>query len=189
LTEIKDLTRCRKRAAKILEGLGMEWGVCALHPVGDESPEWAPHWNFLWVPRAGVSPHLSKSKLEKLKEAWREALDLRPTDPIDVNHRYYKLDKGITAVINHKLRYYLRPFPGWGSVLKLRIVPYGKYPKVTATPTVCADCGRPWKAWGYCSGVEFYEWFHRGRLHGLDPPVRRFRRTSPKASAASVEGG
>jgi hypothetical protein len=104
-----------------------EW----FHPCGDDESEFVPHLNFI-VPLVAVSgsPEAEICKTDELKNwyseyelywlrvKWRTVLEnhyqIRINQSVNINYQYVSGTKQKM----HRLRYYCRTFPGWGSIAR-----------------------------------------------------------------------
>jgi len=173
LTTPEACKRYRQAAWEILKDVGAaEWGLAMLHPEGRQEPGvFKPHWHFAWCDRWQRRGTLTKGQVLEIRARWRAFLQHDESD-VNVHHHFARVsDK---EKLDHAVRYVVRPFPGWGEKLKLRVTWYGTYPitkGVFHEKTRCGSCGKPLRF--LCSGtlVEHKQWERGGRLLGLPPPA------------------
>jgi len=151
----------RKKAWQILKKeFGALYGIEASHPVGDDSIEFHPHLNFLWIQRDGFTPYVN---VNDMRDAWASALSVTVADV----HTEYT---GHPAKIMHWCKYALRTFPGfmhWVGPVRW----YGKYPVIKRQDRlVCAECGQEFKAIGWITQADYDEWNKTGWVVGRAPP-------------------
>jgi hypothetical protein len=153
--------KVRSKVWKILrQYFGAEFGVEATHPIGDESNEFHPHLNFLWIQKDGYSPFID---VDMLREKWSALLGVSVAD---VNTQYSESQ----PKIRHMCNYALRTFPGYmwwcGSVRW-----YGHYPKLEKpTQEICPECGKPFHCIGSISHIDIDDWNSGAYLSGTSPP-------------------
>jgi len=157
----KEIKKVRQKAWEMLRtSFGAWFGVESTHPIGDKSPMFHPHLNFLWMVRDGFTPFIDVSLLQRL---WAEILDVLV---VDVWHQY----SALSAQIFKWCEYVGRPFPGY-SWWKGSIRWYGKYPLVTVKKErLCPDCGAVIRRIGIIKAVDVSDFYAHGWLMGLDPP-------------------
>lgn len=152
---LRELDGWTRKTRKEYKGYAVE----GTHPIGDKDKmKYHPHFNFLIVPHGRIL-RISKKKLKLVKEKWAEYLS---AEVVDV---YLKLVMPKdTEKLYHRSKYVSRVFPGFMSLLGLRIRWYGHYPTEAELPDtktcLCPECGGSFQSVSFGSAwiIEYGSW-------------------------------
>lgn len=161
------LAELRRAGWAILKAHGWGWAVENTHPIGDQRTDWLPHFNFL---SATDRPRLSPERLVSIKRAWAAVQGLPEDTEAVLEFKWVKVRD--RARYRHRLRYFLRCFPGWGKALGLRIRWYGHRPPAPERPECCPTCGERPRYLGTCHEQDWDRWWEEDRLRGIPPPIQ-----------------
>lgn len=161
----KTWQRWRKAIVRYLKKHhGFDYGFESSHPTGSDLRNFHPHLNLIWLQRPGHRPFID---LAKFRAAWSAIIG---ADESVVHHQWVTKPSKIW----HRIRYVVRPFPGW-SHWRGSLRWYGSYPKKSEYEnqedrSCCEDCESKLIGIGYVSddAVERYYKWGRQELYLLE---------------------